>query len=146
VEDNPDTSSVIEGKFRYDLYGYGVPAGHFVSLLRSKPFKNLVDEASKFRNKEPTTKEVVKKTRKRKLPIESATAAAAGWTTGLVGAPTTLDLTPPKQHGAAAGGPGSSSSSSSAILGDQGQQQQQMAAASVLATTNEQESEESENE
>jgi hypothetical protein len=110
VEDNPDTSSLIDGKFRYDQFGYGVPAGHFLGMLRQKGFKTLVDEAIKYRNKEPQSGNsgggssgngggvggsIKKPRQKRKqpMPMEAGSHGAA--------APTTLDLS---HHGAWEGG------------------------------------------
>jgi hypothetical protein len=105
VEETADTSSVIDGKFRYDQFGYGVPAGHYLGLLRQKGFKTLVDDAIKFRSKEDgggssnggsggSGGSVKKPRQKRKQPMEGAAAGGV--------APTTLDLSQPGLWGGTA--------------------------------------------
>jgi hypothetical protein len=111
VEDNPDTSSLIDGRFRYDQFGFGVPAGHFLGMLRQKGFKTLVDEAIKYRSKEPQASTVgaggaggsgngsVKKPRQKRKQQQQQPMEGASSSIGA--APTTLDLS---HHGAWEGG------------------------------------------
>ena len=94
VSEIADTSGLIESCYKYDSYGYSVPALHFFGLLKAPGFKRLVEEGKKHRRSEPlratAASSDAKGGRKRKAGGSAEAAGKKSLSSG--GAPSALQL------------------------------------------------------